>query len=53
MIDRRRWTMYPFSAMMAGHMVSPDDKHPNDEGHRRIATELYKEIVNRELIEDN
>ena len=53
MIDRRRWTMYPFSAMMAGHVVSPDGMHPNDEGHRRIATELYKEIVNRELIEDN
>jgi hypothetical protein len=49
-VDTTKWTDRPLTSYQAGNFISAEDKHPNENGHKLIGNEIYKELQRRNYV---
>jgi hypothetical protein len=49
-VDTTKWTDRPLTSYQAGNFISAQDKHPDENGHKLIGNEIYKELQLRNFV---
>jgi len=49
-INTDKWTARPLTSYQAGNYISAEDRHPNEQAHKLIGEEIYKELHQRNYV---